>query len=158
MRCKVGRHENQWTVKHRMHGSPSYSSWASMRDRCNNPKSKDFPRYGGRGIAICAEWEYFEAFYADMGDRPEGMSLDRINNDAGYGPENCRWATPTMQTRNRRNALHIEFRGERRPLKAWCVEFGLKYGTASDRIFKYGMTPEEAFTRPLRAHLRRQST
>jgi hypothetical protein len=79
-----------------------YSSWRAMRERCCSPTHADYKDYGGRGITICARWNKFESFFADMGPRPEGMWLGRINNDLGYFPMNCRWETPVMQANNRR--------------------------------------------------------
>jgi hypothetical protein len=73
-----------------------------MKARCTNPKNKSYAYYAGRGITIDPRWLNFTAFYADMGDRPEGLTLDRINNDGDYGPDNCRWATQSQQALNRR--------------------------------------------------------
>jgi hypothetical protein len=83
-------------------GSRTYLSWQHMIQRCTNPKNDRFHSYGGRGITICARWlESFENFMVDMGSRPNGMSLDRIDNDGNYCPENCRWSTFKEQTANR---------------------------------------------------------
>jgi len=87
---------------HGMKNTGTYSSWSSMKDRCLNKKSKDYPLYGGNGITICTEWiDSFEAFYKDMGEKPKGTSIDRINNSLGYSKENCRWATHSQQQRNK---------------------------------------------------------
>lgn len=81
----------------------AYASWRAMRDRCLNPKRGVFAHYGGRGITICPEWQAsFQSFLADMGPRPEGCTLDRIDVDGNYEPSNCRWATPKQQANNKR--------------------------------------------------------
>ena len=99
-------------MSHKIHGhrslnggkSPTYYSWSKMRERCLNPNHVHYDDYGGRGITVCKRWGSFPAFLADMGERPEGTSLDRIDVSRGYSPDNCRWATPEIQARNKRRA------------------------------------------------------
>lgn len=96
---------------HRKHGmsntrtksrNRTYSSWQSMRNRCLNPNSEDWSYYGGAGVKICPEWDDFEIFYSDMGERPDGLTLDRVDPNKGYFPQNCRWADAHTQRINRR--------------------------------------------------------
>ena len=89
--------------------SPIYTSWAQMHARCSNPNHNRFHRYGGRGITVCDRWQSFENFLADMGECPDGMSIDRIDNDGNYEPGNCRWSMPKEQAENRKT-----WRGGRR--------------------------------------------
>lgn len=95
-------------LKHGMLKSREYSSWKAMRARCLNPTDKDWPNYGGRGISICDEWDDFSVFFSDMGHRPEGQTLGRMDNAGNYTPSNCRWETPTQQQRNRRGGLNVQ--------------------------------------------------
>lgn len=82
---------------------PSYPSWANMLQRCTNPNDPAYRHYGGRGITVCERWQSFENFLADMGERPEGLTLDRTDNEGNYEPGNCKWATRAQQSANRRS-------------------------------------------------------
>ena|SRR5690348_8244990 len=84
--------------------TPTHFSWRAMMARCSNPRFHQFKDYGGRGILVCERWKQFENFLADMGERPHGLTLDRINNDGNYEPENCRWATRKQQNSNTRRS------------------------------------------------------
>lgn len=95
-----------WRRTHGKRHTPTYRTWLDMIQRCTNPNNPRYTDYGGRGITVCERWRSFENFYADMGDRPgAGYSLDRIDNDSGYAPGNCRWATAEVQQRNKRRSL-----------------------------------------------------
>ena len=100
--CLCKERTSQAKTTHGMSHSSEYYIWSSMKDRCLNKNNHAYPIYGGRGVTVCERWLKFENFYADMGDRPDGLTLDRRNNDAGYSPSNCRWATRIEQARNQR--------------------------------------------------------
>lgn len=111
--------------KHGMEGTPTYNSWAHMLTRCNNAKHKQYDRYGGRGIKVCKRWHSFENFYADMGAKPDGLSLDRIDNDGDYKKSNCRWATVRQQVGNQERSLRYEWNGKTRTLSDLAHEHGI---------------------------------
>lgn len=116
-----------------------YFIWQQMKNRCLNPKCKRYPLYGGRGIGICERWLKFENFFADMGKRPVKRSLERKNNDLGYDPDNCKWATQTEQMRNTRRNVMITHEGKTQHLQAWCNELGLSHATLG-RYHRRGMS------------------
>lgn len=91
------------SYKHGWSATPTYRTWSSMHSRCEDEGNASYSRYGGRGIVVCERWNVFENFLADMGERPDGMTLDRIDNDGSYEPSNCRWATKAEQERNKSN-------------------------------------------------------
>ncbi len=123
---------------------PEYNVWAMMRNRCNNPASKDYKNYGGRGISVCPRWESFVLFLNDMGARPSPRhTIDRIDNGGNYGPLNCRWATFAEQRRNSRRTINVTIDGETMCLKDWCRRLGVPYGRIFNRISR-GLSPLEA--------------
>ena len=94
---------NQYSKKHGMYGTRTYWAWHNMKQRCYNPRHDSYPNYGGRGIKVCEDWKDFKSFYADMGECPEKMTLERVDNTKGYYLENCQWVSHKVQARNRRN-------------------------------------------------------
>jgi hypothetical protein len=136
---------------------PEYKIWAAMLGRCHNPNNRQFPDYGGRGIAVCDRWRFgesgshgFNLFLLDMGSRPTGgHTIDRTDNDRGYSPDNCAWRSRTEQARNRRNTLMVHFNGADMPLAAACELTGMPYRFVYLRI-RYGMPVERALTQPKR--------
>lgn len=133
--------------RYRTHGESTsrgvYSIWASMRDRCNNPKNKAFPHYGGRGIKVCERWNDYEAFKSDMGDRPAGMSINRINNDGDYCPENCKWATTAEQANNKRSNRLLTYEGKTQTVMQWARELSINHDAVYGRL-RNGATDAEA--------------
>lgn len=127
--------------------SREYIIWCGMKQRCQSPNSPRFADYGGRGITVCDEWrESFPNFLRDMG-RSNGLSLDRIDNDKGYSPENCRWATTKQQNNNRRQHRMIECFGVRKSLTEWSEYVGLKFDTIFMRL-KRGWSVDDALMTP----------
>jgi len=127
-------------------GTRTYVSWMAMRARCNNKNDPRFSDYGGRGITVCARWNYsFLNFLSDMGERPNGKSLDRINNNGNYEPENCRWATRQEQQRNLRNNRYFIFRGRRLLTQEIAEQTGVPSELLWNRLAR-GWSAERAVT------------
>ena len=120
-----------------------------MRQRCENPNYPRYADWGGRGITVCDAWSNFEQFYADLGPKLDGETLERIDNSKGYFPGNCRWASPADQVRNRRNTRWVTIDEETLCLKDWCRELGVNYQTVFMRIER-GMNEIDALLTPVR--------
>ena len=103
--------ENKKNLRHGKNGTPIYYTWGSMIKRCTNKNCWNYKNYGGRGIKVCERWLIFMNFYEDMGEKPEGLQLDRIDNNLGYFKENCRWATPSVNGANRRPYTNTGYKG-----------------------------------------------
>lgn len=126
------------TVRHRMHNSPEYFSWSSMKTRCLNPNCNAYKNYGGRGITICEQWiNSFSAFLADMGPRPEGFSLDRVDSNGNYEPGNCRWASRKQQNRNTSRSIKATVNGETRSLRDIADQAGVSPGLLYSRFSQH---------------------
>lgn len=126
-----------------------YWVWADMLSRCRNPNHRQFKDYGGRGISVCLEWKNFDAFERDMAPRPKGMMLDRKDNDLGYSPSNCRWATRKEQNSNRRNCIYVDCDGATVTLKEYCRRKGLPYRPIVKRIQDRNWPLKAALTVPV---------
>lgn len=141
-----------WTPAASTSNPYTYSSYQAMKGRCLNPKSHGYYNYGGRGIKICNRWlgtEGFDHFLEDMGPRPIDMTLDRIDSDGDYCPENCRWADWKTQGSNRRGLALITYRGETHPLKEWSKILNISYPVLVQRKY-YGWSVKKMFEQPVR--------
>ena len=135
-------------IKHGMSGHPLYDTWSNMLSRCNNPKDKNYHNYGERGISVCESWSHNpENFYRDMGDRPRGMTIERIDNNKGYGPGNCRWATYAEQNSNTRSNINVTVGGQAMCLASVCRNYGVTRETLLYRVGR-GMSLQEALAIP----------
>lgn len=144
--CLVADLLRNWSTTHGQSRSVEYYTWQCMKTRCYNEKHSKYRHYGGRGITICDDWRNdFERFYADMGPRPAGHSIDRINNDGNYEPSNCRWVPRAAQNANTRQNRLIEFRGETHTLAEWARRVGLPPTTLRGRL-QENWTIERAMT------------
>lgn len=128
---------------------PIFPRWKMMMERCYNPKNKKYPRYGGRGIAVCSRWKSVENFIADLGDPPfAGATLDRIDVNGNYEPANVRWATQKDQQNNRADSTRLTFRGKTKTVPEWAEELGIAPQIIHQRLRRDGRTVEEALSAP----------
>jgi hypothetical protein len=125
-------------------------TWSDMKFRCFNPRSQQYKNYGARRISVCERWALsFQAFLDDMGLKPEGLTLERMDNEGNYEPGNCRWASRAEQRVNQRTVRLLTFNGVTKPLRHWAKEFDMSEQTLFTRITRRGMSVERALTEPL---------
>jgi hypothetical protein len=145
---EVARAVGDRTRTHGKRKTSTYNVWVSMIQRCHNPKNAAYGRYGAAGILVCDRWRFsFESFLADMGERPQALSLDRVDNSGGYSKENCRWATAAQQSRNSRTAKMVSIEGKTQCLIDWLREISLTKSSYLSRL-RRGWTQERALTTP----------
>lgn len=137
-------------TSHGMSKTSVYNTWEQMIKRCNWINGSDYVGYGGRGIKVCERWFNFENFYNDMGDKPSGSSLDRIDNNGNYEPSNCRWRSPSEQARNRRSNRLLTFKGLTKCVSDWADELNIDSVTIRARLDKLGWDVEKALLTPVR--------
>jgi hypothetical protein len=146
-----GCYNKEKATKHGMSKSAEYKTWRAMLDRCTNPKVGSFKYYGERGITVCGQWkESFETFYKDMGPRPSPKhSIDRLDNEKNYSPDNCRWTLAKSQIRNRRTTVRITVNGVTKSVYDLFDDYRITDKRAQSRILyriSHGFSVEEAFT------------
>lgn len=117
---------------------PTYYVWVNMKSRCTNPRVYGYHNYGGRGISVCARWQTFKSFLADMGLKPPGMTLERLDNDGDYEPGNCIWADRRAQALNRRRTVWVEHAGVRLCVKDWAARLGVSVNSFRNRAATRG--------------------
>lgn len=152
--ARIGRERNR---VHGMKGTPTWKSWQAARNRCRNPNNVAFANYGGRGIKFCERWDDFAQFVADVGERPEGTTLDRIDNAGHYEPGNCRWSTPRTQARNKRDNRLVTYGGRTITVAQAADSLGMDRSTLGYRL-RAGWPVEMALTTPVsrsNQHIRR---
>lgn len=150
----MGRDGNpkQFQTNNKGYRSGAYRTWACMMQRCygNDPSKQE--TYRDKGIIVSERWHSFANFFADMGERPKGKTLDRYPDKNGnYEPVNCRWATAKEQSRNINRNLIVTYKGETKTLAEWCDLLGLQYHRMRERIFRNDIPAEIAFTEPIRS-------
>lgn len=158
--CTCLRRELQTLPKKHGHAkdgrvSREFKSWSAMRQRCLNPKDDAFPKYGGRGIRVCNRWSSFKQFLEDMGPRPDGTTLDRIDPSGNYTPRNCRWAAPQQQTDNRQCTRKLTFNKEELALSEWFKRTGISISVLGARM-RLGWSARKILTTPVRQGVSRR--
>lgn len=145
--CKTNQIISAARTRHGDTDCPTWKSWSSMLDRCYLKSHKSYTDYGGRGISVCDDWLTYENFRADMGERPSGKTLGRIDNNGPYCKENCEWQSYKTQARNRRNSHVISYNGASMSMADWADRMRLPYCTLQKRI-ENGWNISDALNRP----------
>lgn len=153
---EVSSRTGKLSLKHGMSRTGVYGIWGGMIDRCTNTVSKDYPNYGGRGITVCDRWRDPENFISDMGPRPPKAQIERVDNNGPYSPDNCIWASPKTQARNRRSTHFVRYNGQRMSLIEACDLAGTSYSAVKERL-RMGWEEHRAISTPLRADSRRNA-
>lgn len=138
---------NEALFRHGMGSTRVYRVWIAMRQRCENPNNEAFANYGGRGIKVCERWADFANFFADMGLPPPKHQIDRIDNDKGYEPGNCRWVIQKVNLNNKRTSRKVEWQGETLTITQWAERLGYHQRTLFNRLGR-GWPVARAFTEP----------
>ena len=134
---------------HGLSKTPLYKVWAAMKSRCGTPSDPAYHNYGGRGIKVCDRWLDYRNFHADMSPRPEGGTLEREDNDKGYSPANCRWATHKEQCRNTRQNKRYTYKGHTLLVCEWVEVLGVKSSTLRVQLFRAGEDTDKVFRKYL---------
>lgn len=152
LRIENAKRIGKLNITHNKSKEPIYHVWRSMLSRCYYKKDKYYISYGARGITVCDVWHTFEGFYKDMGNRPKGMTLDRIDNNKGYYKENCKWSTLTEQANNRRSNRVITYKNKTLTLIQWSKEMGISYDVLKKRISYKNWNIDKILTMPVRIY------
>lgn len=150
--CLHNELARQRRTKHSLSGTKLYMIWKAMKQRCSNPNNKDYPNYGERGIKVCDEWSRdFQTFYdwSIQNGYIEGLSIDRIDTNGNYEPDNCRWITSKQQANNLRKNINIIFNGTTHTLSEWSDITGINYRTLMQRYVS-GWSPDRMLTEPVK--------
>ena len=147
--CLASEHTSARNFKHGGAKTPTWSIWVGMKQRCSEASAKNKEWYFDRGIRVCERWNDYRLFLADMGERPAGMQLDRVNNDGNYEPSNCRWATPKTNSRNTRRNHVLEYEGASLTIAEWSERLGWPAYIIINRL-RCGWTIEKALTTAVR--------
>jgi hypothetical protein len=146
---------NKSAFKHGLTKTKAYASWGRMMNRCYNKNGPDYKHYGGRGITVCKRWQQPENFINDMGQPPDGLTLERKDNNKGYSKRNCVWAPRSAQTKNRRYNVKLTLNGETKIISDWARDLGLGSAVALRKRLQRGWSLKQSLTTPCGATNRR---